>query len=121
MRERMSVKGWREGRAMRISGLATVTALAGALAAMCVFGSAAEAQSAGDGLRARGGERVSVARPVEATAQSRRRRAPTQLRVYGNTYLPPNAMRTCQAWYEQEFRPSGTVIVPRMRCRWVTG
>lgn len=103
---------------MRTSGLATVTALAGALAVMCVFGSAADAQSAGDG--ARGGERISVARPVEATAQSRRR-APTRLRVYGNTYLPPNTVRTCQAWYEQEFRPSGTVIVPRMRCRWVAG
>ena len=105
---------------MRTPGLAMMTALAGALAVMCVFGSAAEAQSAGDGVRARGGERVSVARPVEATAQSRRR-APTRLRVYGNTYLPPNAVRTCQAWYEQEFRPSGTVIVPRMRCRWVAG
>ena len=36
-------------------------------------------------------------------------------------YLPPNAVRACDAWYEQEFRPSGTVIVPRMRCRWVAG
>ena len=106
---------------MRTSGLAMVAAFAGALAAICVFGSAAEAQSAGDRVRARDGERVSVAQPVEATAQSRRRRAPTQLRVYKNTYLPPNAVRTCQAWYEQEFRPSGTVIVPRMRCRWVMG
>jgi hypothetical protein len=99
---------------MRTSGLAMMTAFAGALAAICVFGSAAEAQSA------RGGERVSVAQPVEATAQSRRRPA-TRLRVYRNSYLPPNAVRTCHAWYEQEFRPSGTVIVPRMRCRWVMG
>lgn len=94
-----------------------VTALAGALAAICVFGgSAAEAQGAG------AGQRVSIAQPVEATAQSRRRRAATPLRVERRrTYLPPNAVRTCDAWYEQEFRPSGTVIVPRMRCRWVTG
>ncbi len=104
---------------MRNSGLAMVTALAGALAAICLFGgSAAEAQAA----RIRDGQRVSVAQPVDATAQSRRRRAATQLRIYRqNTYLPPNAVRTCQAWYEQEFRPSGTVIVPRMRCRWVMG
>lgn len=104
---------------MRNPGLAMVTALAGALATICVFGgSAAEAQ----GARARDGQRVGVAQPLEATAQSRRRRAATQLRIERRrTYLPPNAVRACDAWYEQELRPSGTVIVPRMRCRWVTG
>jgi hypothetical protein len=30
----------------------------------------------------------------------------------------PNATRHCDAWLEQEFRPSGTVVVPRMRCVW---
>ena len=100
---------------MRSSKLAIVAGVAGALAAMTFAGNApAAAQGAGNG------QRISVAQPVETTAQSRRR-APTQLRVYRqNSYLPPNAVRTCQAWYEQEFRPSGTVIVPRMRCRWVT-
>jgi hypothetical protein len=58
---------------------------------------------------------------IEATAQSRRRRAPTQLYITRDRYLPPTAVRACDAWYEQEFRPSGTVIVPRMRCRWVNG
>lgn len=108
---------------MRNPGLAMVTALAGALAAICVFGgSAAEAQGAGAGARPGDGQRVSIAQPVEATAQSRRRRSATQLRIERRrTYLPPNAVRTCDAWYEQEFRPSGTVIVPRMRCRWVMG
>jgi hypothetical protein len=33
----------------------------------------------------------------------------------------PNAVRVCDAHYEQEFRPSGTVIVPRMRCYWTRG
>jgi hypothetical protein len=46
----------------------------------------------------------------------------TPIRVYGRSgYLPPTAVRTCSAWYEQEYRPSGTVIVPRMRCHWVNG
>lgn len=57
---------------------------------------------------------------LEMSAQSRRRRPVTRLRVYRDyRYLPPTAVRACDAWYEQEFRPSGTVIVPRMRCRWV--
>ena len=33
----------------------------------------------------------------------------------------PNAVRVCNAHYVQEYRPSGTVIVPRMRCYWTRG
>lgn len=33
----------------------------------------------------------------------------------------PNAVRECRAQLVQEFRPSGTVIVPRMDCHWVRG
>ncbi len=52
----------------------------------------------------------------EFSAQSRRilrRRVPVYRRALG-----PNAVRVCNAHYEQEFRPSGTVIVPRMNCYW---
>lgn len=88
-----------------------------ALAAVVVAAnSPAEAQGAG----IRNGQGARTAAPLEATSQSRRRPPPTRLRVY-REYLPPNAVRTCDAWYEQEFRVSGTVIVPRMRCRWVAG
>jgi hypothetical protein len=102
---------------MRIKGLAIVAGLACALSAVSVVGSSpAEAQVA------REAQRANASQPVEATAQSRRRRNPTQLRVIRQrTYLPPTAVRTCDAWYEPEFRPSGTVIVPRMRCRWIAG
>jgi hypothetical protein len=31
---------------------------------------------------------------------------------------PPTARRYCRSWLEQEFRVSGTVIVPRMQCWW---
>ena len=101
---------------MRIKGVLIVTGLACAVSAMSVAGSSPVGAQV-----ARDAQRASVAQPHDATAQSRRRRA-TQLRVIRQrTYLPPTAVRTCDAWYEQEFRPSGTVIVPRMRCRWVTG
>jgi hypothetical protein len=60
----------------------------------------------------------------------RARRPTTRLRVYPN-YEPddiyphydpgPNAVRVCTATYVQEFRPSGTVIVPRMNCHWRRG
>lgn len=57
----------------------------------------------------------------EFSAQSRRtyRRVPSRVRVYRGSYYPgPNAARICNAYYVQEYRPSGTVIVPRMRCYW---
>jgi hypothetical protein len=34
------------------------------------------------------------------------------------TDLSPNARRHCRAWLAQEYRVSGTVIVPRMQCWW---
>lgn len=87
-----------------------------ALAAVGVAAnSPAAAQAVGNAQTA------TAAQPLEATGQVRRRPR-TQLRVYRNgAYLPPNAVRECNSWLEQEFRPSGTVIVPRMRCRWVAG
>jgi hypothetical protein len=68
---------------------------------------------------------------VNVSAQSRRvRRPPTRIRVYPRydpndvypRYFPGrNAVRDCTATYVQEFRPSGTVITPRMNCFWRPG
>ena len=33
----------------------------------------------------------------------------------------PGFVRECTSWLKQEYRPSGTVIVPEMRCWWVRG
>ena len=66
------------------------------------------------------------------SAQRRVRRPPTRIRVYPRyapgadgvypRYYPgPNAVRDCTASYVQEFRPSGTVITPRMNCFWRPG
>jgi hypothetical protein len=78
-------------------------------------------------------QKVQASEPVatEASAQRRVRRPVTRLRVYPRydwepgvypRYNPgPNAVRDCSATYVQEYRPSGTVIVPRMSCYWRPG
>jgi len=55
----------------------------------------------------------------EFSSQSYRvvRRSPRRVRIYGAP-LSPSAVRVCNAYYVQEYRPSGTVIVPRMNCFW---
>jgi hypothetical protein len=50
----------------------------------------------------------------ESSAQTTQR---PRVMVYPRR-LPPSARRHCRAWLVQEYRVSGTVIVPRMRCRW---
>jgi hypothetical protein len=70
---------------------------------------------------------------TELSAQSRRVRRPPRLRVYPSypgyspddvypRYFPGrNAVRDCTATLVEEFRPSGTVITPRMHCFWRPG
>jgi hypothetical protein len=41
--------------------------------------------------------------------------------VYPRYDPGPNAVRVCNAHYVQEYRPSGTVIVPRVACVWRPG
>jgi hypothetical protein len=33
----------------------------------------------------------------------------------------PQLYRRCVDWYELQYRPSGTVLYPQMRCWWVRG
>jgi hypothetical protein len=78
--------------------------------------------------------RASQSAGTEFSAQSRRtRRPPARLRVYPSypSYSPDdvypryfpgrNAVRDCTATYVEEFRPSGTVITPRLNCFWRPG
>jgi hypothetical protein len=68
---------------------------------------------------------------TEFSAQTRRtRRPPSRIlvtpRYYPGDVFPryypgPNAVRECTAHLVQEFRPSGTVITPRMNCFWRPG
>ena len=76
------------------------------------------------------GDQDRAGRPVRYLAQQRRRvirRVPVYPReewrppVYPQYYPGPNAVRDCTATYVQEYRPSGTVITPRMNCYWRPG
>jgi hypothetical protein len=84
----------------------------------------AVAQSASSGMR------LAQAAPEDARPPRRAYRSASRLRVtpyYQEQgviphYFPgPNAVRVCNAHYVQEYRPSGTVIVPRMSCYWTRG
>jgi len=55
----------------------------------------------------------------DLSAQRRIRRRGTPITIYGHRPLSPNAVRACTDWYAYEYRPSGTVIVPRMSCHWI--
>jgi len=110
---------------MRIRTAALWVALAGAIS---LPAAGASAQTAPQGLRT-----AQASQPAATVASAQRRvRPPTRLRVY--PYYEPNpegvypryypgrnAVRECNATYVQEYRPSGTVIVPRMSCFWRPG
>ena len=74
------------------------------------------------------GDRAAQVAPTDVSAQRRAlRRVPIYPRetwrpdVYPQYYPGPNAVRICNAHYVQEYRPSGTVITPRMHCYWRPG
>jgi hypothetical protein len=69
--------------------------------------------------------------PAVTDVSSQRRRPLRRVPIYRQDqwepdvyprYNPgPNAVRSCTATYVQEYRPSGTVITPRMNCYWRPG
>jgi hypothetical protein len=91
------------------------------------LGASAQAQTAPSGVRI-----AQASQPVATDASAQRRRPLRRLPIYPRyegepdgvypRYNPgPNAVRDCTATYVQEYRPSGTVIVPRMNCFWRRG
>jgi hypothetical protein len=106
---------------MRIVTAASLAAFAGIL---LLPGAGAHAQTAPSGVRT-----VQTSQPTEASAQRRGviRRVPIYPRdewrpdVYPQYYPGRDAVRECTATYVQEYRPSGTVITPRMNCYWRRG
>lgn len=59
--------------------------------------------------------------PRRARPRVRIYRTPDERGVYPSYNPGPNAVRDCTANLVQEYRPSGTVIVPRMNCYWRRG
>ena len=73
--------------------------------------------------------RLSNTPPATSEMSAQTRRPRVRVRIYREdergvypSYFPgPNAVRDCTATYVKEYRPSGTVIVPRMSCFWRPG
>ncbi len=66
---------------------------------------------------------LGVVAPAEAASSRSTQELAAQSRpsivVHPRTSFPgPNAKRYCRSWLAKEYRVSGTVIVPRMRCWW---
>ena len=112
------------GIMMRIRTAAISIAFAGAFS---LSAAGAGAQTPPQGVRM-----AQAAQPADTdtSPQRRVRRPPTRLRVYPSyqpdgvypRYFPGrNALRECNVNYVQEYRPSGTVIVPHMSCVWRGG
>ena len=108
------------GVMMRIVTAAWLAALVGLL----LPGADALAQTAASGAR------TAQAASTDTSAQQRRRvirrvpvypLEPWRPDVYPRYNPGPNAVRECAATYVQEYRPSGTVITPRMNCYWRRG
>jgi hypothetical protein len=102
-------------------------AMATAFAGFLLQGGAAQAQMAPSGARTAQTSQPTV---TDASAQARRRplrRVPIYRPDHWEPdviprYNPgPNAVRDCTATYVREYRPSGTVITPRMNCYWRPG
>ena len=87
-------------------------------AAPGVAQSARRARTAGDALGAEQAARARTRLRVRPLYPYRRYHSLYPL-PYDIEYPGPNAKRDCVDAYVTEHRPSGTVIVPRMRCRWV--
>ena len=112
------------GVMMRIGTAAIWVALAG-----IAFGqeAAAQAQTAPSATRL-----AQATQPPASEAPTQRPRPARRLPIYPRSpgepddvyprYYPgPNAVRDCNVAYVQEYRPSGTVIVPHMHCSWRPG
>ena len=83
------------------------------------------AQTASMGARVAQAPKAGV---TDASAQRQRRlkRVPIYRQEWAPDVYPrynpgPTAVRDCTATYVQEYRPSGTVITPRMNCYWRPG
>jgi hypothetical protein len=99
------------------------------IGAFLLPGAGARAQSTPSAVRT---AQASPPAATEAGSALRVRRSPRRVPVYPRNQPEPddvyphyfpgrNAVRDCTATYVQEYRPSGTVIVPRMNCYWRGG
>jgi hypothetical protein len=118
-----------EPERMKVWKFATLGAVS--LLALCF----ALVPASADDNRGRGHAGQNAAAVTDLSSQTQRRRSRTRIEVYperppaalpyprrGDVSWPgPGAVRDCVFRLEPEYRPSGTVIVPRQSCWWVRG
>ena len=95
---------------------------------LCLLAAGAEAQIAPQGTRVAQASQLTLDEPFAQPVRRPPRRVPIYPRyqaepdgVYPRYYPGANAVRVCNATYVQEYRPSGTVIVPHVSCVWRRG
>ena len=100
----------------------------GIVAAALVLGFAAgtDAQTQDRGVRPAPKQKVYVQKraPARITVRPvlRERLDSTEFPRSDNLGYPgPNAVRQCVSWLQPEYRLSGTVVTPQMRCWWQRG
>jgi len=114
-------------------GLISAVAAAAALSLACLWTVSNVLAQTGAGDRVVSRDDLSA----HAQVQPKPKRPPTRLRVtprcpyrtvaldhpppYDCEFPGPGYVRQCSARLVQEYRPSGTVIVPRMQCWWERG
>ena len=103
-------------------------AMSGAFAGLLALATGAQAQTAVQGVQVAQASQPPADDLYSQPVRRPPRRVPIYPRyqaepedVYPRYYPGPNAVRVCSATYVQEFRPSGTVIVPHMTCVWRRG
>jgi hypothetical protein len=103
----------------KVTSSLTVAGLLIALAVGAAAGAPESAASAGCGSqlsnRACGRPQSKPPITLEFSAQTKRPRVTIYRR---RVYPGPNAVRQCRSWLVTEYRISGPVIVPQMRCWW---
>ncbi len=85
-----------------------------ALAVALTAGAARPASAGSSGAGGLSMDALSSRNSDEFAAKSRPR-----VTIYPRSIHPgPNSKRHCYSWLAKEYRISGTVVVPRMRCWW---
>jgi len=108
---------------------ATITAAFTALGLLAMMPQSASAAQAGMNVSTAGFGIVDAAGQEFSSQERQRPRIRIQREQQPAAYdypLPgpyappgPGYVRACEDWYYTEYRPSGTVVTPQMRCRWV--
>jgi hypothetical protein len=117
-----TIRGFGVDQMSTMTRMGTVAILLALTGLFLLPGAVAHAQSTtSDSRFAQADPTAAQPRHVGRTARLRVYPSSGPEDVYPRYFPGSNAVRECNTTYVQEFRPSGTVIVPRMSCHWRGG